>query len=89
MSPGTSGPGRHAWTQCARWVFGRADPRVLARTGNPADTPTLHLPCREVCARGQQSTGVIGPVADVEAEIAALHQDFWRRSDGGVAHPGD
>lgn len=81
--------GTQYWAHIGRVVYGMAESRLLALTGNHADNPTLDLPCREVFARGQKPIDVIGPVADVEAEIAALHQDFWRRSDGGVAHPGD
>jgi hypothetical protein len=39
----------------------------------------MDLPCREVFAHGQKPVDVIGPVPDVEAEIAALHVAFWRR----------
>jgi hypothetical protein len=48
-------------------------------TGNHDENPTLDLPCREVFARGQKAVEVIGPVAEVEDEIAALHRGFWRR----------
>jgi tRNA(Arg) A34 adenosine deaminase TadA len=82
--------GTQYWAHIGRVVYGMAESRLLALTGNHAENPTLDLPCRDVFARGQKPIDVIGPVADVEAEIAALHQDFWRRSGGGgAAHPGD
>jgi hypothetical protein len=54
-----------------------SEARLLQLTGNHADNPTLDLPCREVFARGQKAIEVIGPVAAMEEEIAALHVDFW------------
>ena len=51
---------------------------LLGLTGDHAENPTLDLPCRDVFARGQKAIVVHGPVAAVEAEIAALHADFWR-----------
>ena len=71
--------GTQYWAHIGRVVYGMAESRLLAITGNHADNPTLDLPCREVFARGQKAIDVIGPVAAVEAEIAALHLDFWRR----------
>ena len=72
--------GTQYWAHIGRVVYGMAESRLLAITGNHAENPTLDLPCRELFARGQKAIDVIGPVAAVEAEIAALHQDFWRRS---------
>jgi hypothetical protein len=36
-----------------------------------------------VFARGQKAMHVVGPVAEVEEEIAALHRDFWRSHGPG------
>ena len=52
--------------------------RLLDHTGNHAENPTLDLPCRSVFAAGQKTIEVIGPVPEVEPEIAALHLDFWK-----------
>jgi hypothetical protein len=60
-------------------VYGMSEARLLQLTGDHAENPTLGLPCREVFARGQKSIEVIGPVAALEEQIAALHRDFWRR----------
>ena len=79
--------GTQYWAHIGRVVYGMAESRLLAMTGNHAENPTLDLPCRELFARGQKAIDVIGPVPAVEAEIAALHQDFWRRS--GTMPPGD
>ena len=79
--------GTQYWAHIGRVVYGMAESRLLAMTGNHAENPTLDLPCRDLFARGQKAIDVIGPVPAVEAEIAALHQDFWRSS--GTTPPGD
>jgi len=38
----------------------------------------MDLPCRSVLAAGQKTIDVIGPVPEVEPEIAAPHRDFWK-----------
>ncbi len=70
--------GTQYWAHIGRLVYGMSERRLLAMTGNHAENPTLDLPCREVFARGQKAMQVIGPVPEVEAEIAALHASFWR-----------
>ena len=72
--------GTQYWAHIGRLVYGMSERRLLEMTGNHAENPTLDLPCREVFARGQKAVQVIGPVAEVEAEIAALHRDFWSAS---------
>jgi tRNA(Arg) A34 adenosine deaminase TadA len=70
--------GTQYWAHIGRVVFGMSERDLLALTGNHADNPTLDLPCREVFARGQKAVEVIGPVAALREEIAALHRTFWR-----------
>ena len=70
--------GTQYWAHIGRLVYGMSERALLALTGDHAENPTLDLPCREVFARGQKAIAVQGPVAAVEAEIAALHADFWR-----------
>ena len=71
--------GTQYWAHIGRQVYGMSETRLLQLTGNHAENPTLDLPCREVFARGQKAIEVIGPVPDAEAEIAALHRDFWHK----------
>ncbi len=66
------------WANIGRLVYGMDEGRLRTYTGNHPENPTLDLPCRELFARGQKAIEVIGPVPEVEAEIAALHQTFWR-----------
>lgn len=67
------------WANIGRLVYGMEESRLLAFTGDHPENPTLDLPCRTLFAHGQKAITVIGPVPEVEAEIAALHQDFWKR----------
>ena len=67
------------WAHIGHLVYGMAEARLLQLTGNHGDNPTMDLPCREVFARGQKAIEVIGPVAEVEAEIAVLHINFWKK----------
>jgi tRNA(Arg) A34 adenosine deaminase TadA len=75
--------GTQYWAHIGQLVYGMSESRLLAMTGNHAENPTLDLPCREVFARGQKAMHVVGPVAEVEEEIAALHRDFWRSHGPG------
>jgi tRNA(Arg) A34 adenosine deaminase TadA len=71
--------GTQYWAHIGRLVYGMEERRLLALTGSDAENPTMDLPCREVFAHGQKDVRVWGPVAEVEAEIAALHIGFWQR----------
>ena len=70
--------GTQYWANIGRVVFGITEKALLQMTGNHAENPTLDLPCRDVFKRGQKDVHVIGPVAEVAEEIAALHRRFWR-----------
>jgi tRNA(Arg) A34 adenosine deaminase TadA len=67
------------WANIGRLVYGLEESRLLAFTDDNPENPTLDLPCRYLFARGQKDIAVTGPVPEVEVEIAALHQTFWRR----------
>ena len=69
--------GTQFWAHIGRLVYGMTETRLLELTGNHAENPTLDLPCREVFAHGQKAMQVIGPVPEIEDEIAALHRRFW------------
>jgi tRNA(Arg) A34 adenosine deaminase TadA len=68
------------WAHIGRVVYGMTEERLLSLTGNHAENPTLNLPCRTVFAAGQKAIEVMGPIAEMEDEIAALHIDFWKRA---------
>ena len=70
--------GTQYWANIGRLVYGMTERRLLQLTGSHTENPTMDLPCRSVFAAGQKTLEVIGPVAEVEAEIAALHLGFWK-----------
>lgn len=70
--------GTQYWAHIGRLVYGLSERHLLELTGSHAENPTMDLPCRSVFAAGQKAVEVIGPVAEVEEEIAALHRGFWR-----------
>lgn len=70
--------GTHYWANIGRLVYGLSERRLLELTGCNVENPTMDLPCRVVLGSGQKSIQVIGPVPEVDAEIAALHQTFWQ-----------
>src|ERR1700712_1938947 len=65
------------WAGIGRLVYGLSERRPRMLTGNHPETPTLDLPCREVFARGQRATEVVGPL--LEDEAAALHEGAWKK----------
>ena len=71
--------GTQYWAHIGRLVYGMSETRLLSITGNHPQNATLNLPCRQVFAAGQKTVEIIGPVPEVEEEIAALHRDFWRQ----------
>ena len=72
--------GTQYWAHIGRLVYGMAESDLLALTGAHPENPTLDLPCRDLFARGQKAVQVIGPVAAVAEDIAALHRAFWQKS---------
>lgn len=70
--------GTQYWAHIGNLLFGMTERHLLAITGNHAENPTLDVPCRSVFAAGHKDIQVLGPVAEVEAEIAALHTAFWK-----------
>ena len=69
--------GTQYWAHIGRLVYGLSERQLLEITGNHPENPTLDLPCAEVFARGQKRIEVIGPVAQLHAELADLHRRFW------------
>ena len=65
------------WAGIGRVVYGLSEHRLRGVTGNHPENPTLDLPCREVFARGQRPTEVVGPLLEDEAE--ALHDGVWSK----------
>ncbi|HWS05481.1 MAG TPA: nucleoside deaminase [Burkholderiaceae bacterium] len=70
--------GTQYWANIGRLVYGMTERRLLELTGNHGENPTMDLPCRTVLGAGQKNISIIGPVPEVEPEIAALHLNFWK-----------
>jgi tRNA(Arg) A34 adenosine deaminase TadA len=68
------------WANIGRLVYGLEERRLLSLTGDNADNPTMDVPARHIFAQGQKAIEVIGPVPEVEAEVADLHRTFWKRA---------
>jgi tRNA(Arg) A34 adenosine deaminase TadA len=67
------------WANIGRLVFGLSERRLQGLTQGSTENPTLDVPARHIFAHGQKPIEVIGPVPEVEEEIAHLHRTFWRR----------
>lgn len=65
------------WGNVGTVVYGLSEKRLLQLTGSNEQNPTFDLPCRDVFARGQKKITVLGPFAEVEQEIAAVHEGYW------------
>lgn len=72
------------WANIGRVVYALSEERLLALTGDDPQNPTLSLPCREVFARGQKAIEVLGPFPELEAEVVAVHDGFWRPAAPGA-----
>ena len=69
--------GTQYWANIGRLVYGISERDLLSMTGAHSENPTLDVPSRYVFEHGQKQIEVIGPVAEVQAEIADLHRRFW------------
>jgi tRNA(Arg) A34 adenosine deaminase TadA len=71
--------GTQYWAHIGRLVYGMGERRLREFTGDHPENPTLDLPCRDVFASGQKVIEVVGPLLEVEHEIAEAHRRFWQR----------
>ena len=69
--------GTQYWAHIGRLLYGASEQRLRALTGDDPANPTLDLPCRQVFAAGRKAVQVIGPVPELDAELAEPHQGFW------------
>lgn len=65
------------WAGIGRVLFGMTEDRLGEITGDHPENMTLDLPCRQVFAAGRRKVEVVGPIPELDAEIARAHQDFW------------
>lgn len=67
------------WANIGRLVYGMDERRLQDLTADSAENPTLDVPARYIYAHGRKAIEVIGPIPEIEGEIAELHRRFWRR----------
>ncbi|WP_017446473.1 deaminase [Gayadomonas joobiniege] len=65
------------WANIGQVVFAMTEKQLFKFTGDHNENPTMDLPCRDVFKAGQKNIQVRGPYAEVEPQIAALHEKFW------------
>jgi tRNA(Arg) A34 adenosine deaminase TadA len=72
------------WSQIGRVVYALSEIDLYGMVGPSSEH--LLLPCREVFAHSKRPIEVLGPVAVLEAEARAVHENFWKptRQDGSV-----
>jgi tRNA(Arg) A34 adenosine deaminase TadA len=62
------------WGNVRRVVFGLSEAGLYEMVGENTEE-VIHLPCRELFARGQKPFEVIGPLLEEEAK--EVHAGFW------------
>lgn len=67
------------WANIGRLVYGYAEAKLLAETGDHPDNPTMNLASRTVIESGQKPIEVVGPFPEIEDELLEPHRTFWRR----------
>ena len=68
------------WANIGRIVYGVSEERLLELTGSDDKNPTFSMGAAAVIKAGQKPVEVIGPVAEVEAEIVEVHAGFWNKA---------
>jgi tRNA(Arg) A34 adenosine deaminase TadA len=63
------------WSQIGRVVYALSEMDLYGIVG-PSPEPLL-LPCREVFGHSKRPIDVFGPVAEVDGEARAVHENFW------------
>ncbi|WP_312563114.1 nucleoside deaminase [Anaerospora sp.] len=66
------------WGNVGKVVYGISEERLLTLTGDNEQNPTFNLPCREVFRKGQKQITVVGPFPELEDEIIAVHEGYWK-----------
>lgn len=65
------------WANIGRIVFGMTEHQLLECTGSHGENPTMSVSSRYVFDHCQKPVELIGPIAEMQAEIAAQQQAFW------------
>jgi tRNA(Arg) A34 adenosine deaminase TadA len=65
------------WANIGRVVFGLTEAMLLEQTGSHGENPTMSVSSRYVFDHCQKKVDLIGPVAEVAAEVLELQSSFW------------
>ena len=65
------------WAGIGRVVYGMTEKRLAELTGDNPENLTMDMPCEHIFAAGQRKVEVVGPIPELEAEIAKAHEGFW------------
>ncbi len=65
------------WANIGRIVFGITEERLLEMTGADDKNPTFSMGAARVIEAGQKDIELIGPVREIEDEVAEVHKGFW------------
>ena len=68
------------WSNIGNLVYGMAETKLLALTGNHPENPTMSLPCREIFSGGQKNIKVQGPFEELSELLMRPHHDFWHEA---------
>lgn len=66
------------WAEIGAVVFGMTERRLGELTGEDPENPTQDLECRVIFESGRRPVEVRGPYGELEDEIAAQHQSYWK-----------
>ncbi len=66
------------WGNVGRVVYGITEQRLAELTGDDEQNLTMDMPCREVFASGRKPIVVIGPFPEIEDEVVAVHEGYWK-----------
>jgi len=67
------------WANIGRVVYGMTEEKLLACTGNHDENPTMSVSSAYVFSHCQKEVELIGPVPELEDEIAQLQNGFWSK----------
>lgn len=65
------------WAGIGRVVYGMTEKRLAVLTGDNPENLTMDMPCERIFEAGQRKVTVVGPVPELEDEIARPHEGFW------------
>jgi tRNA(Arg) A34 adenosine deaminase TadA len=68
------------WSNIGQLVYGYEENALLAITGDHPANPTMSLSARTVLGSGQKDIKVHGPFAELDEELLALHENFWKQT---------